>query len=190
MPDMTDNALLRRVEAERDTKEPFPTRTLILGNSGSGKSWLATRMAQVLGARAIDLDVIHWEPGGYGVPRDKHAAIGMVRQDASGPTWVIEGVYGWLAQEVLSRTMVLIWLDIPLAQCLANLQQRGQRHGGDTASFNALLAWAADYEERQTSSSFAGHARIFTAFPGTKLRFLSREDVTRFVEKLRPAFDR
>ncbi len=163
-------------------------RTLILGNSGSGKSWLATRIAEALGCRALDLDAIHWEPGGYGVARDKQVAIDMVRQEASEPGWVIEGVFGWLAQEAVPRATTLIWLDLPVGECLDNIRHRGLRRGGDAASFEALLGWAADYESRQTSSSQVGHARMFTAFPGRRRRLLSRNDVDRLVAELR--FDR
>lgn len=35
------------------------TRTLIIGNSGSGKSWLAERLASQLQIPWVDLDAIH-----------------------------------------------------------------------------------------------------------------------------------
>jgi adenylate kinase family enzyme len=38
-------------------------RLAIIGNSGSGKSYLARRMAGSLGVRAIELDSIFWLPG-------------------------------------------------------------------------------------------------------------------------------
>ena len=124
---------------EPAAKEPFSTRTLILGNSGSGKSWLAFRIAEALGCKAVDLDAIHWEPGSYGVARDKQVAIDMVRQEASGPAWVIEGVFGWLAQEALLRATALIWLDLPVNECLDNIRQRGLRRGGDAAATQLRL---------------------------------------------------
>jgi shikimate kinase len=34
-------------------------------NGGSGKSWLSERLSRSLSVPAIDLDVIHWEAGGY-----------------------------------------------------------------------------------------------------------------------------
>lgn len=159
-------------------------RTLILGNSGSGKSWLSVRLAKAFGTEAIDLDGIHWEPGGYNVPRDRQLSIEMVRRAAARPTWVIEGVYGWLGQEVVSQATALIWLDIPVIECIANLQQRGLRRSGDEASFKALLTWAADYPKRQTSSSLAGHERIFESFPRRKLRLSSRADMDQLRAKL------
>ena len=87
-------------------------RTVIIGNGGSGKSWLAEQLSRNLSVPAIDLDVIHWEPGGYNVVREKSLAIEMVRQAAKGPGWVIEGVYGWLARAALPNATALVWLDI------------------------------------------------------------------------------
>jgi adenylate kinase family enzyme len=160
-------------------------RILILGNSGSGKSWLSVRLAEAFGTEAIDLDGIHWEAGGYNVARDKHIDIKAVCQTAARPAWIIEGVYGWLAREVISQANALIWLDMPVDECIANLRQRGVRRGGDEASFAELLAWAADYPQRQTSSSFAGHEGIFASFPRRKLRLSSRRDVDQLLAEVR-----
>lgn len=154
-------------------------RTLILGNSGSGKSWFSARLAEALGTEAIDLDGIHWEPGGYNVPREKRDAIGRVRQTAAKPAWIIEGVYGWLVQEAVPQATALLWLDVPVDECVVNLRQRGLRRGGNEASFEALIAWAAEYPHRRTSSSLAGHGRIFADFPRRKLRLISRTDMGR-----------
>ncbi|MPR07520.1 DUF4440 domain-containing protein [Microvirga tunisiensis] len=78
-------------------------RTVIVGNGGSGKSWLAQRLAKILGVEAVDLDMIHWEPGCDTARRDQNAAGAMVREAAAADAWVIEGVYGCLAQEALCR---------------------------------------------------------------------------------------
>lgn len=40
-------------------------RILIIGNSGSGKSWLAARLAEELTIREVNLDTIVWQPGGF-----------------------------------------------------------------------------------------------------------------------------
>lgn len=69
-------------------------RSLIFGNSGSGKSWLAEQMARIQGIRTIDLDSIHWESGGFNMARDKALAVRLVQEAAQAGAWVIEGVYG------------------------------------------------------------------------------------------------
>jgi hypothetical protein len=162
-------------------------RILILGNSGSGKSWLSRELGERLKIMATDLDEVHWEPGGFSVPRDKDAAKATVRQIASQEIWIIEGVYGWLAQESLSRATALIWLDMPLEQCLDDLRRRGPSPGGDEKSFAALLSWGAAYQERQTSSSLMGHGRLFTAFRGWKRRMCSRQEAREFLAGIKRA---
>ena len=44
-------------------------RLLIIGNSGSGKSWRARTLAAQHGLPHLDLDTIVWEPGQIAVPR-------------------------------------------------------------------------------------------------------------------------
>jgi hypothetical protein len=115
-------------------------RVLIFGNSGSGKSWLSRELGERLKIAPIDLDTVHWEPGGVQVPRDNEVARAIVRQIASHDIWIMKGVYGWLAQEILSRATALIWLDMPMEDCLDNLRSRGPNPGSDEKSFAALLA--------------------------------------------------
>lgn len=159
-------------------------RTLVIGNSGSGKSWFSQRLADRMKCRAFDLDFFHWEPGGCHQARDSDLALQLVRQAAATDGWVIEGVYGRLAQEALSRASALVWLDPPVEECLVNLRTRGLRRGGDAEAFAALLAWAADYPDRLTSSSRQGHHRLFHEFPGQKLHLANRADVRRVLDSV------
>jgi len=105
------------------------SKTVIVGNSGSGKSWLAERLAEGLGTATIDLDSIHWVPGGYNARRDPDLAKSMVRNQASKDCRIIEGVYGWLAHEALPSATAFIWLDLPEAECIENIRGRGASPG-------------------------------------------------------------
>ena len=40
-------------------------KTIIIGNSGSGKTWLAKRLSTIFTAPVVHLDDIFWEPGGF-----------------------------------------------------------------------------------------------------------------------------
>ena len=78
---------------------PLKPRIHIIGGSGSGKSYIATKLAQHFGVPTCDLDELFWDSanGRYGVrtdpaKRDRHLAE-IVAQDG----WIIEGVYyQWL----------------------------------------------------------------------------------------------
>jgi len=161
------------------------TRTVIIGNSGSGKSTLAAAIASLTGVPAFDLDLFHWEEGSYGQKRNEDVARQMVLDVAGQPHWIIEGVFGWLAELVLAQATTLIWLDCPWSVCRAGLLDRGRRRGASPQDAAELMTWAEAYWTRQTPSSFAGHARIFGAFAGTRLRFESRDQAARFLEHLR-----
>jgi adenylate kinase family enzyme len=163
---------------------PFTQRTVVIGNSGSGKSTLAERLAALAGVPAIDLDLLHWEADGYGVKREEAVARQLVREAAAQPRWVIEGVFGWLAQEAMPRATALIWLDLPWSVCRDSLLARGRRRGGTETDFAALLAWAEAYWQRQTPSSFTGHLRLFENFAGAKRRMQDRPAVHRFLAEL------
>lgn len=160
-------------------------RTVIMGNGGSGKSWLAERLAVRLGCPVIDLDQIHWEPGGYNHARDKDVAKAAVRDAASAETWIIEGVYGWLVGEALPSATALIWLVLDDAECIANVKHRGPR-GSTEVAFEGLLTWVADYRVRQNANSFWGHQRIFASFDGTRLTLQSRAEIGAFLQEIEP----
>jgi adenylate kinase family enzyme len=164
---------------------PFTQRTVVIGNGGSGKSTLAERLAALLRVPAVDLDLLHWEGDGYGVKRDEAVSRQLVRETAAQPRWVIEGVYGWLAEEALPRATALIWLDLPWSVCRDSLLARGQRRGGTEADFAALMTWAEAYWKRQTPSSFAGHLRLLENFSGAKRRFRDRQEIQCFLDELR-----
>lgn len=157
-------------------------RTLIVGNSGAGKTWLAERIANRTGAVCIDLDSIHWLPGGYDAPREHDDAVRMLKHAAKADRWVIEGIYGSLASEVLAESTALIWLCIDDAECVDNIRRRGMRRGANAASFAALLEWASSYRARRGSSSYAAHRQLFDAYRADKRIFRSRDAVAAFLD--------
>jgi adenylate kinase family enzyme len=157
------------------------TRTLIIGNSGSGKSWVAQRLAEQLQAPWTDLDRIHWLSDEHSITRPRGEALGMARVAASEERWVIEGVYGWIVSELLPRATALIWLDIDDDACVANIRQREAARNEQDLLLIALLEWAGSYRVRNGSSGFAAHQRLFAEFDGPKIQLVNRAEITAFL---------
>jgi hypothetical protein len=153
-------------------------RLVIVGNSGAGKSRLAESVGAALHLPTHDLDLYHWEENGR--KRDEIEAKALIAEVAANTMWIIEGVYGWLAEIALTRAMALVWLDLPWIECREGLLQRGLRHGMTLGDQEALLAWAGAYWARTTPSSFAGHAQLYNAFGGDKVRLQTRAEVSTF----------
>lgn len=156
-------------------------RTLIIGNSGAGKSWLAERLAEHLRIPWVDLDSIHWLSDELSIPRPRAEALGMARVLAGEERWVIEGVYGWIVSELLPRATALIWLCLDDDECVANIRQREAQRDEHDELLIALLDWARSYRTREESSGFAAHQRLFDGFSGSKLQLMNRAQMTDFI---------
>ncbi|CAI8804329.1 Adenylate kinase [Pseudomonas sp. IT-196MI5] len=156
------------------------TRTLIIGNSGSGKSWLAQRMAEQLRVPWTDLDRIHWLSDEHSIARSRNETLGMARGAASEERWVIEGVYGWIVSEILHRATALIWLCIDDVDCVANIRRREAK---DDERLVAMLEWAGSYRTRDDSSGFAAHQRLFEGLGASKVRLTDRDEITDFASE-------
>ncbi|MFL8991606.1 adenylate kinase [Pseudomonas sp. QLc11A] len=157
------------------------TRTLIIGNSGSGKSWLAQRLAEQLRVPWTDLDRIHWLSDEHSIARPRNEALGMARIAADEERWLIEGVYGWIASELLSRATALIWLSLGDEDCVANIRRRETQ---DDERLVALLEWAGSYRKRDDSSGFAAHQRLFEGFTGSKIQLMDWKEITDFASEV------
>lgn len=150
-------------------------RVAILGNSGSGKSTCAARLAAETGAPLLELDGIVWAPNEIAVARP----AGQVRADlaaflAANPSWIIEGCDGDLVEAALTARPELVFLNPGLAACLANNRRRPwEPHKyADPADqermLPALLDWVESYYTRDDPRSYAWHRRVFDAYDGPK----------------------
>lgn len=162
------------------------TRTLIIGNSGAGKSWLAKRLAKRQQVPWIDLDRVHWICDEHSIARPRNEALEIARVAASEEQWVIEGVYGWIIRELLPRATALIWLSLNDDDCVAQIHQREAQRDASDPLLIALLDWAGSYRRREGSSGFKVHQRLFHGFGGSKLQLANRADVTTFINALPP----
>jgi adenylate kinase family enzyme len=149
-------------------------RIVIIGNSGSGKTWLAQRLAPRLQAEVVHLDDIFWMDGGFDVRRTPQEVAARIDQSKAGSCWVVEGVFGQLAARYLNVADALVWLDLPWPQCEARLLARGSEskahmeRNQSELGLQKLLLWAGAYATRGGDCSHSGHRKLFESFTGLR----------------------
>jgi adenylate kinase family enzyme len=164
---------------------------IIIGNSGSGKTWLAARIAQPHGIPVIHIDDIFWEPGGFDKKRPQEVVWSMIQEAKAKDSWIAEGVFGELAEQFFDRAEGLVWLDIDWPTCQARLLKRGsesKKHMGRVESeqgLKNLVEWASQYYERTNARSYEGHKQLMDHFPGQKVHLKSETEVIRMIELAR-----
>ncbi|SFB64277.1 Adenylate kinase [Rhizobium sp. NFR07] len=160
-------------------------RVAIIGNGGSGKTWLAKRLAPCLGLHPTHMDLVYWQPGRFGLARDKTVVAEEIRQLSYQDEWLMEGVHGWLINVLLPRTTLLIFLDLPEDECVANVTLRGKQGGETQESFDELIDWVSKYRERRNNwNSFQTHARMFDEFANEKVRLKSRTQIIDYADRV------
>jgi len=98
----------------------------ITGNSGSGKSTLTRQLASKLTLPCVSLDSVVWNPGWQKAGREEvHTKLDELLKPES---WIIEGV----STRVLKAADLVIFLDIPIYQCLVNILSRFWSNGFKT----------------------------------------------------------
>ena len=101
----------------------------VIGNSNSGKSTLAERLAGVLEAGFVELDALNWLPGWVGLNEtDPEELERRFQQATRGDAWVVAGSYSAYSQRVFwPRLQTVIWLDLPLRVLLVRFFRRSWR---------------------------------------------------------------
>ncbi len=86
-------------------------RVVVIGNSGSGKTRLASRLAARLGVPHVELDSIYHQQGWTQLPPGKYRE--RVAERVGGDRWVVDGNYSAVRDLVWTRADTLVWLDLP-----------------------------------------------------------------------------
>ena len=150
-------------------------RVLIMGNSGSGKSYRAQALAAQHGLAHLDLDTIVWEPGLIAVPRAPEQVRAELLAFVEGnESWIAVVCYGDLVEAALPFCSELVFMNPGLEVCLENNRRRPwEPHKyasmeAQQSKLDFLLEWVAGYYTRDDAMSYATHQRIFDGFGGNK----------------------
>lgn len=101
-------------------------RIAVLGTSGCGKTFVAKRLAGILGVPYICSDAIYWGPDWIENPPDKRYA--GYEQATAGDAWTFDGNVDGMSdnkgQLILKRADTLIWLDLSRLQVFKQVLRR------------------------------------------------------------------
>ena len=166
---------------------------VIVGNSGSGKSTLAGHLAQALEATSIDLDGVYWEPDAPGVARPLEVAVADLRARIEGQSrWIAEGCYEELAERLLPRRPVLLWLDPGEDACIERCRARPwephkypSREAQDR-NLQMLIDWVRAHYQRDGSMSYRAHKHLYEDYRGPKMHLRRTDYVLEDILRPRP----
>jgi len=127
-------------------------RVSVVGNSGSGKSSLARRIATALEGPYIELDDIHHLADWQAIDPDEF--MDHVDAITQGEAWVIDGNYRTVVVEgpVWARADTVVWLDLPRSTVMRQVTRRTLRRtvrreelwNGNREPLTNLWVWHRD----------------------------------------------
>ncbi len=158
------------------------SKILIFGNSGSGKSTLARELCDIEGLVHLDLDTLAWEPTS---PPERKPLIESEKEITifinSNASWVIEGCYSDLLEMVIPHTSEIMFLNLPIKDCIANAKNRPwephkyKSKEAQDSNLEMLIGWIAQYSEREDTFSEAAHNKLYENYSSKKSVFTSNE---------------
>lgn len=154
-------------------------KIVILGNSGSGKSTMAKRLAQE-GAKILSLDDVAWNSGMERKPllESERLILEFIKANSS---WIIEGCYADLAQIALPFCSELIFLNPGVEACVKNCLSRPwesekfESEEEQNSLLPNLIDWVKEYESREDEFGLQRHRALFDSFNGSKREYMSLE---------------
>ncbi len=127
---------------------PF-NRTVVIGTTSSGKTTLASQLAEKLNTDFIELDGLHWEANWVEAPDEIFRE--RVDKATSTSNWVVAGNYSVARDLIWPRAQTLIWLDYPFHIVFWRLLTRTLRrsimreelwHGNRESFLTHLKLWS------------------------------------------------
>jgi adenylate kinase family enzyme len=97
-----------------------PSRVLVVGTSGSGKTTWAARIAEELVIPHVEIDALFHGPDW--TPRPSFEED--VRRFSGEPAWVTEWQYDPVRALLAERADLLVWLDLPRAVVMRQIARR------------------------------------------------------------------
>lgn len=147
-------------------------RVMIIGQPGSGKSWLARELGRITALPVVHIDQIHWQAGW--VERSRADKDRLCAEVHAREAWIFEGGHSRTWDERMARADTVIWLDRPVLARLWAVFWRSWRDFGQvrpdlpTGCPEQFDAAFYRYIWRTRVSGAQSIARLMAKVPATK----------------------
>lgn len=108
-------------------------RILVIGSSGSGKSWLSQKLAAMTGLPLIHLDMEYWHPGWVETGREEWDKKQI--ELTAGEAWLIDGNYNRTMELRFQKADMVVFLDINRLRCVFQAMRRMGKKRSDLPDF-------------------------------------------------------
>ncbi len=86
-------------------------RIVVVGTTGSGKTTVGKRIADILNLPFVEMDALNWGPNWTERPLEQFRED--LDEAIAGPDWVLDGNYSKVQDIYLPKAKVIVWLDYP-----------------------------------------------------------------------------
>lgn len=131
-------------------------RIIIVGNNGSGKSFLSKELSAITGLPLVHLDVEYWLPNWEKPPKEEW--IKKLTELMSKEKWIIDGNHTDTMDLRFKATDIIIFLDINRFVCLVSVLLRNGKKRSDTLQ----------YREEKLDKNFLQLCKGLWRFPKTR----------------------
>lgn len=150
-------------------------RIAVYGNSGSGKTTMARRLADEFDLPCLLLDDLTWSE--WAVRKPLPQALKIDEFINAHPQWVMEGCYADLIEAVLPHCTELRFLNPGLDACVDNCRKRPWEPDkyptieAQNEMLETLIEWVQDFETRPDDCGLTRHRKVFDGFQGPKKEY-------------------
>ena len=150
-------------------------KLLIFGNSASGKSTLAKKLAKDENLAHLDLDLLAWQATNPPTRKPLAESAFVIEQFMQQHnSWVIEGCYSDLLMIAKLKSSEIIFLNLSIDDCLVNAKNRPweshkyESKAAQDSNLSMLLEWISQYEVRDDTFSESAHNTFYQNYAGAK----------------------
>ncbi len=161
-------------------------KIVIFGNSASGKSSLAKKLATKHQLAHLDLDTLAWLSTSVDnpIPQRQNIDVSVTEINAfisQHQNWVIEGCYSDLLEHTLTKCNEIVFMNLPIELCIENAKNRPwephkyESKAAQDANLVMLIDWIAQYDQRTDTFSKSAHQKLYNEFSGKKVEYINNQ---------------